>query len=236
MSRVHNLKGHQISHDGREVEVLNAVFRAHQERDLGNKPQDILTVINQCTDKFFLMTVGDDKCEFIVPRIKSHIEKLGSRPVRMLELGAYVGWSALKFAPLLPPKSEFISLEAEPLFAAISTKLVELAGLQSVVNVIVGTAADTLQKRLKGTPKFDIIFIDHHKDQYLKDFKILEDLHLIGPDTLIIADNVITPGAPDYLEYVRSNEKRYQNEFISAELHMHNRTMPDGVEVSLCLN
>eukprot|EP01055_Gregarina_sp_Pseudo9_P005350 Gregarina_sp_Pseudo_9__5349@NODE_638_length_2440_cov_27_670554_g602_i0_p3_GENE_NODE_638_length_2440_cov_27_670554_g602_i0NODE_638_length_2440_cov_27_670554_g602_i0_p3_ORF_typecomplete_len234_score36_44Methyltransf_3/PF01596_17/3_9e31Methyltransf_24/PF13578_6/3_8e03Methyltransf_24/PF13578_6/1_1e13Cons_hypoth95/PF03602_15/1_3e06Methyltransf_31/PF13847_6/0_0098PCMT/PF01135_19/0_043TRM/PF02005_16/0_23_NODE_638_length_2440_cov_27_670554_g602_i016462347 len=225
----------EICHDGREVEVLNLVFQKHQEQSLENKPDKIIEVINGTADKFFLMTVGENKCEFLIPRIRSHIEKLGNRPIRMLELGAYVGWSAIKFAPLLPPKSQYVSLEAEPLFAAISTKLVELAGLRDTVKILVGPADQTIQKRLKDTPQFDIVFIDHYKEYYLRDLKLLEEVHLVGPGTLVIADNVVTPGAPEYLEHVRGDAKKYQSEFISAEIRAKDRSIPDGLEVSLCL-
>ena len=32
--------------------------------------------------------------------------------------------------------------------------------------------------------------------------KVLESLNLIAPGTLIVADNIITPGAPEYVVYV----------------------------------
>ncbi|KAF2421124.1 hypothetical protein EJ08DRAFT_597813, partial [Tothia fuscella] len=56
----------------------------------------------------------------------------------------------------------------------------------------------------------DLMFLDHHKPVYVTDLKISESLGLIGVGSVIIADNIISPGNPPYLKYVRSSveEKR----------------------------
>ena len=51
-------------------------------------------------------------------------------------------------------------------------------------------------------PKVDFIFLDHDKDCYLPDLKELEKADFIDRVT-VVADNVIFPGAPAFLEYVR---------------------------------
>ena len=60
----------------------------------------------------------------------------------------------------------------------------------------------------------DFIFIDHWKDLYVPDLRVLESLNLIAPGTLIVADNIITPGAPEYVVYVNfsPDEKKLYNE------------------------
>jgi catechol O-methyltransferase len=39
----------------------------------------------------------------------------------------------------------------------------------------------------------------------LSDFRILEIYGLIKPGTVIVADNILYPGAPDYKAYLMSN-------------------------------
>ena len=46
--------------------------------------------------------------------------------------------------------------------------------------------------------------IDHHKDYYLQDLKLLEAYGAIKKGTVIVADNIITPGAPTYLKYFQT--------------------------------
>ena len=76
-----------------------------------------------------------------------------------------------------------------------------------------------------------MIFIDHYKEFYLRDFKILEELGLIKSGTMIVADNVITPSTPDYLEYVRNNPN-YTTKTHESTLEYREET-PDGVEISI---
>ena len=84
--------------------------------------------------------------------------------------------------------------------------LVDLAGLGDVVKVIVGPS-DVSIKRLhsNGALKhIDLMFLDHYKPAYTTDLKLCEQLGLITPGSVLAADNVIKPGNPPYLEYVRS--------------------------------
>lgn len=50
-----------------------------------------------------------------------------------------------------------------------------------------------------------MMFLDHYKPAYLVDLKLSEELGLITPGSVLAADNVIKPGNPPYLEYVRSS-------------------------------
>ena len=59
----------------------------------------------------------------------------------------------------------------------------------------------------KELTKIDFLFLDHYKPAYLPDLKLCEQLGLVQPDTVLAADNVIKPGNPPYLEYVRSTVK-----------------------------
>jgi catechol O-methyltransferase len=98
-------------------------------------------------------------------------------------------------------------LERNPEFAAVITSLVDLAGLSSTIKVIVGSSDESLH-RLHSSgvlTKIDLMFLDHYKPAYTTDLKLCEELELIGPGSVLAADNVIKPGNPPYLEYVRSS-------------------------------
>ena len=104
------------------------------------------------------------------------------------------------------------SLERNPEFGAVISSLIDLAGLGDVVKVVIGSS-DVSIKRLhdKGLLKhIDMMFLDHYKPAYKTDLKLCEELKLVTKGSVMAADNVITPGNPPYLEYVRSSvaEKR----------------------------
>jgi catechol O-methyltransferase len=94
--------------------------------------------------------------------------------------------------------------------------LVDLAGLSSTIKVIVGSSDESLHRlHSAGTlTKIDLMFLDHYKPAYTTDLKLCEELGLIGVGSVLAADNVIKPGNPPYLEYVRSTvaEKKQRAE------------------------
>lgn len=116
---------------------------------------------------------------------------------------------------------QYICLEYNPEFAAVTSSLVDLAGLSSIVKVIVGAASTSLPRLHSAgeLKKIDFLFLDHIKPAYLPDLKLCEALGLICPGTVLVADNVIKPGNPPYLEYVRSTvaTKKQQREGANKE-------------------
>ena len=53
---------------------------------------------------------------------------------------------------------------------------------------------------------FDFVFLDHDKDAYLADLRRLLDSGRLRAGSVVMADNVLTPGAPDYRSYIREHE------------------------------
>lgn len=85
--------------------------------------------------------------------------------------------------------------------------LVDLAGLSDTVKVVVGSS-DASITRLHSSEQLqhiDLMFLDHYKPAYTTDLKLCEELKLVTPGSVMAADNVIKPGNPPYLEYVRSS-------------------------------
>jgi len=80
--------------------------------------------------------------------------------------------------------------------------VVEFAGLSHKVHVIMGSVEQKLHvlKDVYGIETVGAIFIDHAKERYLPDLLLVEKAGLLQKGSVLIADNVIIPGAPDYLE------------------------------------
>lgn len=131
------------------------------------------------------------------------------KPETMIELGGYVGYSGLLFGDAVRRSGgkRYLSLELNPEYAAIANMLYELAGLRDFVRTIVGRSDVSLQKLCtSGEVKHvDLMFLDHHKPAYTVDVKLCEHHGVISPGSVLAADNVIFPGNPPYLEYVRSS-------------------------------
>lgn len=89
---------------------------------------------------------------------------------------------------------------------------VSLAGLSDVVEVVVGPSDHTLrrlhsEKTLVGS-EIDMVFLDHAENLYKRDVELCESLGFLDKEgCLVIADNVVRPGAPIYREYIRNNSR-----------------------------
>lgn len=158
----------------------------------------------------------------------------------MLEFGSYIGWGAVAFGGLLRelhPEAglgeiKLITFEVNPLFAAITSSFVELAGLKDVVDVIVGNAEESV-RRLKGgggLGKADVVLLDHWEKFYLSDLRVLEELGVVGSGSVVFADNTVR--APEFLEYVRSGKSRSGTETRSESVES---IMPMGIKVNFDL-
>lgn len=191
--------------DGREIELLHFVHRHPSIADIRGSPTRVLEVIDEFGLEKFMMNVGYDKGKIVTDLIAK------VKPQVMVELGGYVGYSALLFGDALRKAGgkRYFSLERNPEFAAVIMSLVDLAGLSDIVKVVVGASGDSINRlSVNGLEHIDLLFLDHHKPAYLTDLKLCEDLGLIKHGSFLAADNVISPGNPPYLEYVRSSTQQ----------------------------
>ena len=165
------------------------------------------------------MNVGEDKGKIVSDLIAE------VKPQTMVELGGYVGYSALRFGEAVRKAGgqRYFSLERNPEFAAVIMSLVDLAGLSDVVKVVVGASGDSI-KRLHAAgqlKRIDLMFLDHYKPAYTSDLKLCEYLRLVTPGTVLAADNVIKPGNPPYLEYVRSSVEQKHETYANSHRNGH---------------
>ena len=81
--------------------------------------------------------------------------------------------------------------------------------------------------------KFDLLFLDAAKDEYLKYLKLAED-NVLKKGAVIVADNVEVSKNEmiDYLEYVRSSGGIYKSETIETALEF-TPNVRDAIEVSI---
>jgi len=117
---------------------------------------------------------------------------IGAR--RILEIGTLAGYSSIWLARALPRDGRLITLELDPRHAQVARANLARAGLDALVEVRVGPAAESLAALVAdGVEPFDMVFIDADKEGY-PDY--LEwSLRLSRPGTLIVADNVVRGGA-----------------------------------------
>lgn len=190
--------------DNRETDLLQYIFSLPNLDDLRGQPDKILDAIDTySTTHKHLMNIGPSKGQLICNLIAE------CKPSTVVELGGYVGYSAIKFGDAVRRAggTRYLSLEINPVFAAVANMLIDLAGLRDIVRVLVAPSHISLARLVRDNvlDHIDLLFLDHWKDRYLPDLWLVEQLGLLKPGlSVLAADNVLRPGAPEYLDWVRA--------------------------------
>ncbi|NXV23739.1 TOMT methyltransferase, partial [Cepphus grylle] len=74
------------------------------------------------------------------------------------------------------------------------------------VELIVGPSEEVIPRLREkhGLVKADFVFMDHWKRCYLRDLQLLESHQLLAEGATVLADNVLFPGAPHFLQYAKT--------------------------------
>ncbi|WWC89626.1 uncharacterized protein L201_004551 [Kwoniella dendrophila CBS 6074] len=239
--------------DGREEALLKHLNSLPELSDaetsnlsLQDKSQRVLNAIHEFGkgENRYLMSVGDTKGRQVEALVKE------KKPKLVLELGTYVGYSGISFARHLlelhpnsiypenwssdanEDRAGYISLEKSEVYATTARGGFKLAGLDKVIKVVTGSSSPNLRNLRKtlNMPKplkFDMVFLDHLKPLYTIDIKVLEEEGLVGPGTVLIADNVVKPGNPAYLSWVRATPEQKRKSLQAPRLTSQPPTTPN---------
>ena len=110
---------------------------------------------------------------------------------KILEIGSFTGFSALSMALALPSDGSLISLDKNSEFSKKAKVFYEKANENKIVQII-KPALESLNELKKTKKKFDLVFIDADKENYLNYYNTCIDL--IDKRGLIIIDNVLWHG------------------------------------------
>ncbi|CAM4764646.1 unnamed protein product [Rotaria magnacalcarata] len=193
-----------------------------------NDIQNVIDTIDKfCWTEHELMNIGDRKGKILDQAIQA------KQPKTVLELGTFLGYSSLRILSQLPDNALFVTLEANSQSAEIARSIHTYAGAADRIKIVNDLSENVIPHLSEQfhIDTLDFIFFDHVKNIYLRDLKMLEDAGLIKSGTVLLADNVIFPGAPDYLEYIRNNPN-YATTFHEAKLE-YREDIRDGIEISI---
>ena len=111
------------------------------------------------------------------------------KPMKILEVGAAVGFSSLYMNRYQPEGGTIITIERNEKRIKKAKENIKNQGKEDQITLLEGDAIEIL-KELDG--KYDLIFVDAAKGQYIH---FLEDvLRLLAPDGVLVSDNVLQDG------------------------------------------
>lgn len=132
---------------------------------------------------------------------------VAASPARILEIGTAHGLSALYLYSGMPAGGVLHTIEFDEAVAADTQRRMEAC--DAAVTVLCGEALQVIAG-LEG--RYDLVFFDAQKDQYLPQLQALMAKGLAGPGTILLADNVIDRKAEcgPFLDWIAENGLRHQ--------------------------
>ena len=172
--------------DERMVTYINSL-------DMGNTP--LLNEIEKEAKADLVPVIRREMQSFLKVLLAIH------RPLRVLEVGTAVGFSALLFCEYGPENMQVTTIEKYEKRIPIARENFRRAGREEQITLLEGDATDILKELQE---PYDLIFMDAAKGQYIH---FLDDvLRLMKPGSVLVSDNVLQGG--DLIESHYAVERR----------------------------
>ena len=160
------------------------------------------------------------------------------KPMRILELGTAVGYSAILMSEYIDEKGQIITIENYDKRLTLAKENIKIAGRENVIKLLEGDAME-IMPTLESN-RFDFVFMDAAKAQYIH--FLPEVLRLMKKDGVLITDNVLQEGDLIQSKYVvrrrdRTIHKRMREylEVVKNHPQLETSIVPigDGITMSV---
>ena len=174
------------------------------------------------------MQISISQCHFLHLLIKS------SKIKKILEIGTFTGLSTLSMSLAMPQDGSLIALDKNKETSKVAANFFKKAFQDNKIKLIIAPALDSLNNLNYQKQKFDLIFIDADKENYINYFN--HSVDLIDKDGLILIDNVLWHG-----EVVDNNKQdrltvsiREFNNYVNEDKRVENLIIPIGDGLTVC--
>ena len=111
------------------------------------------------------------------------------RPMNILEIGTFTGYSAICLSKGLRPDGKLITIEINDELTDFAHSYFVKAGVDSKITQLTGKAQDLIPGL---DLKFDLVFMDADKREYIEYYNLI--IGKLNPGGFIIVDNVLWSG------------------------------------------
>ncbi len=174
------------------------------------------------------LQISISQAQFLQTLIKiSNIKKV-------LEIGSFTGFSALSMALALPNDGSLISLDKNAEFSKKAKTFYDKANVNKIKQII-KPALESLKVLENSKQKFDLIFIDADKENYINYYE--KCIEMIDKNGLIIIDNVLWHGevADNSKNDKFTNIIRDFNKHIKDDNRILKNIIPIGDGLTICI-
>ena len=174
------------------------------------------------------LQISISQAQFLQTIIKtSNIKKI-------IEVGSFTGFSALSMALTLPDDGLLISLDKNSEFSKKAKFFYDKANERKITQII-KPALESLKELENSKQKFDLVFIDADKENYINYYE--KCIELVNKNGLIIIDNVLWHGE---IVDKSKNDKftniiREFNKHIKDDNRVTKNIIPIGDGLTICI-
>lgn len=196
------------------------------------RPDKVLSAMDKFASVYPMYKLTPRKAKILTDALQR------AKPLHCLEIGSFFGYSALHML-VADRECKLTMLEGNleniEVIKAVLARALGEATVQTRVEILPGLSRKSIDAMPERSREFQFVFLDHDKDQYLTDLRTLEQRHLLSEGATIVADNVIFPGAPGYLEYVNNaySTKIERADFERVGFETKFKAVEDGMSVSV---
>ena len=179
-----------------------------------------------------LDTIEKEALDTFVPIVRKEMQSFLKlilaikKPMRILEVGTAVGFSAVLMAEYGPKDCEIVTIENYDKRIPIAKANFERAGKEKQITLLEGDAAEVMPTI---DEPFDLIFMDAAKGQYINFMP--EVMRLLKEDGLLISDNVLQDG--DIIESHFVVERRNRTIYKRMREYLYELTHNDELVTSV---
>ncbi len=193
-----------------------------------NKVQKDIISYNNSLGNIKRNQISISQCHFLHLIIKiSNIKKI-------LEIGTFTGLSALTMSLAMPNDGKLITLDKNEETNKVANEFFKMAKQEKKIEIINNKALDNLNEFKKKNYKFDLVFIDADKENYINYYDI--SLDLMNSNGLIVIDNVLWHGEvidEKKIDNLTESIRKF-NIYIKNDKRIESLIIPVGDGLSVC--
>ena len=155
------------------------------------------------------------------------------QPSNVLEIGAYVGYSAICLAKGLQPNGKLHTVEVDEELEDIILKAVGDAGLSDKIELHIGNALEILPTL---NQMFDLVFIDADKINYKNYYDLV--IPMVRQGGIVVLDNILWSGKVVYPQPKGDKETavlKELNDYIQSDPRVENILLPIRDGLMICI-
>ena len=183
---------------------------------------------NETLGEIKKMQVSISQCHFL------HLIVKIINPKNILEIGTFTGLSALTMGLAMADNSKLTALDKNKETSDVAISFFKKAKIDNKISLLINNAIVSLEDLNSKKKKFDLIFIDADKENYINYFD--KALNILDKNGIMVVDNVLWYGdVADQNKKDRLTLKiREFNKFIKNDNRVESLILPIGDGLSVC--